>query len=318
MSTNWGFIGAGNIAKVALGPAVQKAKNANLYAVASRDPIRSAALSPVKVHHSYQDLIDDPDVDAVYISLANDQHVVWSIKAMQAGKDVLCEKPLALNAMQVEELKDVAQAHNRLLVEAVWARFHPRLIRAVQLLDSGAIGELTAVDSSFAFESNLVGNYRLDPAMGGGSLLDVGLYQLHLWLALSQDLSGLQIQRLTRSISDTGVDLTTQFSAQFANGVKVDALSSFELPAQQHVVITGTAGSIEFVDGQAFTTWKETSSLSVNGVIERFEEVDAYQLMVEAFSSKLQGGSDWVVPLSESLACAKALDQISQFVGGTV
>lgn len=318
MSTNWGFIGAGRIATIALGPAVHNAKNAKLYAVASRDPIRSAALSPEKVHHSYQDLIDDPEVDAVYISLANDQHIIWAIKAMAAGKDVLCEKPLALNAMQVQEMKDVAEKHNRLLVEAVWARFHPRLIRAVQLVNSGAIGQLTSVDSSFAFESNLVGNYRLDPAMGGGSLLDVGLYQLHLWLALSQDLGELQIQKLTRNMSATGVDLTTQFSAQFANGVKVDALSSFELPAKQHVVITGTSGSIEFVDGQAFTTWKEASSLSINGAIERFEKVDAYQLMVEAFSSKLQDGGDWVVPLSESLACAKALDQISQFVGGTV
>jgi predicted dehydrogenase len=314
VNTNWGFIGAGNIAKVALGPAVHKAKNANLYAVASRDPIRSAALNPVKVHDSYKDLIDDPDVDAVYISLANDQHIIWSIKAMLAGKDVLCEKPLALNAQQVQEMKDVAESSNRVLVEAVWARFHPRLIRTVQLINDGAIGQITAIDSSFAFESKLQGNYRLDPVMGGGSLLDVGLYQLHLWLALSQDLGGLQITQLTRNISDSGVDLTTLFSAGFANGVKVKALSSFELPAQQHVEITGTAGSIEFVDGQAFTTWKESSSLSVNGVIEEFEAVDAYQLMVEAFSSKLQGGSDWVVPLTDSLACAKALDQISQFV----
>lgn len=316
MDTKWGFIGAGNIAKVALGPAVHNAKNASLYAVASRDPIRSAALNPVKVHTSYQDLIDDPDVDAVYISLANDQHITWSIKAMLAGKDVLCEKPLALNAIQVQEMMDVAQKSNRLLVEAVWARFHPRVIRTVQLINSGAIGQLTSVDSSFAFESNLAGNYRLDPAMGGGSLLDVGLYQLHLWLALSQDLGGLQIQNLTRNMSESGVDLTTKFSAQFANGVKVDALSSFEIPAQQHVVIKGTTGSIEFVDGQAFTTWKERSSLRVNGVIEEFEKVDAYQLMVEAFSSKLQGGGDWVVPLAESLACAKALDQISEFVSG--
>ena len=316
MNTNWGFIGAGNIAKVALGPAVHNAKNATLYAVASREPLRSAALNPVKVHDSYQDLIDDPDVDAVYISLANDQHITWSIKAMLAGKDVLCEKPLALNALQVQEMKDVSESHDRLLVEAVWARFHPRLIRAVQLIKDGAIGQLTSVDSSFAFASKMQGNYRLDPAMGGGSLLDVGLYQLHLWLALSQDLSGLQIQQLTRNISESGVDLTTRFSAQFTNGVKVDALSSFELPAQQHVVITGTAGSIEFVAGQAFTTWKEVSSLRVNGVIEEFEKVDAYQLMVEAFSSKLQGGSDWVVPLSDSLACAKALDQIAQFVSG--
>jgi predicted dehydrogenase len=314
MNTNWGFIGAGNIAKVALGPAVHNAKNATLYAVASRDPLRSAALNPVKVHGSYQDLIDDPDVDAVYISLANDQHITWSIKAMLAGKDVLCEKPLALNATQVQEMMDVAQKSNRLLVEAVWARFHPRFIRAAQLIRDGAIGQLTSVDSSFAFASKLQGNYRLDPAMGGGSLLDVGLYQLHLWLALSQDLSGLQIQQLTRNISESGVDLTTRFSAQFANGVKVDALSSFELPAQQHVVITGRTGTIEFVAGQAFTTWKEVSSLRVNGVIEEFEKVDAYQLMVEAFSSKIQGGTDWVVPLSDTLACAKALDQIAQFV----
>ncbi|MEY4233016.1 MAG: hypothetical protein RL144_1216, partial [Actinomycetota bacterium] len=114
MSIRWGFLGAGYIATNALAPAVHAAKSATLQAVASRDVIRSQSLEPVRVHSTYQDLLDDPDIDAVYISLANHQHCEWSIKALNAGKHVLCEKPIAMNASEARLMADAAEANDRL------------------------------------------------------------------------------------------------------------------------------------------------------------------------------------------------------------
>jgi D-xylose 1-dehydrogenase (NADP+, D-xylono-1,5-lactone-forming) len=185
MSIRWGFLGAGSIATKALRPAVFAAQNATLYAVASRDVARSQSLEPEKIHTSYEDLLNDPDVDAVYISLANDQHCNWSIKALNAGKHVLCEKPIAMNANEARSMADAAKANDRLLVEAVWTRWHPRFIRMVELVRNGAIGEIQSIDSSFTFPGSLEGNYRLIPEMGGGSLFDVGPYPLHAFSALT-------------------------------------------------------------------------------------------------------------------------------------
>jgi predicted dehydrogenase len=117
---NWGFLGAGWIASKALAPAVHSAKNATLYAVASQDRSRSEKLSPKQIHNSYEDLLADPEIDAVYINLANHQHFDWTLAALAAGKHVLCEKPLALNYVQAQMMAEAAAKNDRLLVEAVW------------------------------------------------------------------------------------------------------------------------------------------------------------------------------------------------------
>ena len=119
MTVRWGFIGAGYVASRAMAPAVHAANGAILHAVASRDAKRSAQLEPVVVHQSYRTLIDDPNVDAVYISLTNVQHKEWVVAALEAGKHVLCEKPLAMNGEEVRTMQAVAERHQRLLVEAV-------------------------------------------------------------------------------------------------------------------------------------------------------------------------------------------------------
>ena len=225
MTVRWGFIGAGNIATVALAPAVHKASNSILYAVASGDTARSEKLEPVKVHASYADLIDDPDVDAVYISLPNHLHGRWAIAALSAGKDVLCEKPLGLSHTDSLAMSDAAQTSGRLLVEATWTAWHPRFKRAYELVRAGDIGEITEIDSVFTFKGNLEKNYRLDPAMGGGSLLDVGLYQLHLWRGLSDGAFEVDLDSVAVKRSPSGVDMTTQVSGHINNSVHVSALS---------------------------------------------------------------------------------------------
>jgi D-xylose 1-dehydrogenase (NADP+, D-xylono-1,5-lactone-forming) len=313
MTVRWGFIGAGNIATVALAPAVHKASNSILYAVASGDTARSEKLEPVKVHASYADLIDDPDVDAVYISLPNHLHGRWAIAALSAGKDVLCEKPLGLSHTDSLAMSDAAQTSGRLLVEATWTAWHPRFKRAYELVRAGDIGEITEIDSVFTFKGNLEKNYRLDPAMGGGSLLDVGLYQLHLWRGLSDGAFEVDLDSVAVKRSPSGVDMTTQVSGHINNSVHVSALSSFELTDQQKISITGSTGIINFQGDQAFTSWKESSSLAIGSHVEEFAAVDAYQLMVENFADYVQGKGGLVLPIMHTLDVARVLDQIAQY-----
>jgi predicted dehydrogenase len=313
MSIRWGFLGAGSIATKALTPAVHGAKNATLQAVASRDAIRSQSLEPVKVHATYQDLLDDPEIDAVYISLANHQHCEWSIKALQAGKHVLCEKPIAMDAKEARLMSEAAKNNNRMLVEAVWTRWHPRFIRMVELVQSGAIGEIKAIDASFTFPGSLEGNYRLAPEMGGGSLFDVGPYPLHAWSALTQGNLKMKINSVQRNIGLTGVDMTTRIDATLNGSIAVDALTSFEREEEQLLLVTGSLSSIENVGNDAFTSLRNPSVLKVGDSLENFAPVDPYQLMVENFGAQIKGEASWILPIEETIQVMEILDEIALF-----
>jgi D-xylose 1-dehydrogenase (NADP+, D-xylono-1,5-lactone-forming) len=313
MSIRWGFLGAGSIATKALTPAVHAAKNATLQAVASRDAIRSQSLEPVKVHSTYQDLLDDPDIDAVYISLANHQHCEWSIKALQAGKHVLCEKPIAMDAKEARLMADAAKENNRMLVEAVWTRWHPRFIRMVELVHSGAIGEIRAIDASFTFPGSLEGNYRLLPEMGGGSLFDVGPYPLHAWSALTQGNLKMKINSIQRNTGSTGVDMTTRIDATLNGSIAVNALTSFEREEEQLLLVTGSVSSIENIGNDAFTSLRNPSVLKVGDLLESFAPVDPYQLMVENFGARINGEESWIIPIEETIRVMEILDEIAQY-----
>ena len=310
---SWGFLGAGWIAKSALAPAVHAASNATLRAVASRNHERAQGLSPHIVYERYEDLLSDPAIDAVYINLANDQHCKWSVAAMAAGKHVLCEKPIALDFAQTQEMADAAKKYDRVLVEAVWSQWHPRFIRAVELIQAGDIGKLTGINSSFCFTGNFTDNYRLDPAMGGGSLLDVGVYQAHAWAALHPTAMNLQISSVVENISTSGVDLTSKISGRLGGTVKIDAIASFEMPEQQRLVISGDLSSIEFLGHEAFTSWHKESNLRIGDQVERFAPVDPYRLMVERFGEHISGEDGWIMPMSQSLAVMQVIDQIKAF-----
>ena len=309
----WGFLGAGWIAKTALAPALHAAGNSTLHAVASRDSERAAALNPKRVHQRYQDLLDDPDIDAVYINLSNEAHSDWTIAALEAGKHVLCEKPLALNHGQVTQMIEASKKHNRVLTEAVWHQWHPRFVRIRELVERGDVGELTTIDSSFCFTGNFENNYRLEPEMGGGSLLDVGVYQVHAWRALIAGDADLNIQSVDRSMSPTGVDMTTKLSAELGERVSVHALSSFEMPETQSLKISGQLATIECLGNDAFTSWNKPSALRMADHIQEFAPVDPYQLMVESFSDYISDKPAWILGLDQSLYVAKALDQIKEF-----
>lgn len=317
---NWGFLGAGWIAQKALAPAVHAAQNASLYGVSSRDRNRSQALSPTKVYDQYEDLLADPDIDAVYISLANHQHCQWTIAALEAGKHVLCEKPLALNYGQVQMMADAAAKNNRTLVEAVWTRWHPRFARIVELVNNGDVGALNRIESAFTFPAELKDNYRLELDMGGGSLLDVGVYQAHLWKAMLHGEPQLSINSMQQNIGPSGVDLTTELTGVLGSDVNVSALSSFEMPETQTLVVSGESGTIECIGNDGFASWNKKSSLRIGDVVEEFAPVDPYSLMVENFSSFLLGQPAWIPAIDDSLYVARLLDQIKAFnaSGGTL
>ena len=309
-NTRWGLIGAGWIATTAIAPAMHAAENNIIQAVASRDPKRSKALDPITVHESYEELINDPLVDAVYISLPNHLHCEWTVKALKAGKHVLCEKPFAMNVAEVEMMVQTAKDCNRLLVEAVWSRWHPRMIRAIDLVKSGKIGQITSIDASFTFPASIEGNYRLLKEMGGGALFDIGVYPLHAIAALVGDTAQVEIEKCDVSAGPTGVDLTTKWQMRINESFVTHGLASFEMPEKQSLVIKGEKQVITFVGDQAFTSLHAQSTLQIGGLTEEFEAVNPYMLMIENFGKQIQGKESWVLPLETSLWVQRVVGQL--------
>jgi predicted dehydrogenase len=290
---------------------VHASRGADLYAVASRDEQRSATLEPQKVHASYDELLADERVDAVYICLSNSQHIEWVTKSLEAGKHVLCEKPLGLNAVETAAMFDVATRNGRLLIEAVWGRWHPRFARIVELATSGAIGDIQHIETAFTFTSEMTDNYRLSPSMGGGALLDVGCYQAHAWVALTKGAADLSITELARTVGPTGIDLTSDVNVRINKNITAHAVSSFALPSNQQFIVQGTQGSISTAAGESFTTWNEASSLLVNDVLEEFRITNAFVEMVENVSRLIDGEDGWIVSGADSIRVAQILDTIA-------
>ena len=311
MTVNWGFLGAGFVASRGLAPAVHASRGAHLYAVASRDEERSATLEPEKVHATYDDLLADERVDAVYISLSNSQHIEWVTKSLEAGKHVLCEKPLGLNAIETAAMFDVAARNGRLLIEAVWGRWHPRFARMIDLVTTGEIGDIQHIETAFTFTSEMTDNYRLSPSMGGGALLDVGCYQAHSWVALTHGAADFSITELARTVGPTGIDLTTDVNVRINSNITAHAVSSFALPSHQQFIVRGSEGQISTDAGESFTTWNEASSLLVNDVIEEFPVTNAFVEMVENVSQVIDGDAGRLVSSADSIRVAQILDTIA-------
>ncbi len=312
----WGFLGAGFIASRALAPAVHAADGSVLHSVAARDLRRAEGLEPVRACTEYADVLADPEVDAVYISLTNEAHLPWVTAALAAGKHVLCEKPLGLNAAEVAQMFEHARAAERLLVEATMYRWHPRTRRAEALIRSGAIGTVTAVDASFTFDGVPEDNYRMDPARGGGAWYDVGCYTVSAarW-ALGRDLA--EPDAVTRRDLPTGVDGSTE--ASWADPRVRLRASVIDVP-EQSLLIHGSDGLLDLGhESAAFTAWHDPVDLRLRTAagdeVESFAAIDPYQEMVMGFTRKLSGEDAWVLPPEESLGVATTMDAVRAWVG---
>ncbi len=311
----WGFLGAGGIARTALAPAVAAAPGAVLHAVGARDVERARALGPERAYGSYDEVLADDDVEAVYIALHNDAHLPWTLAAVAAGKHVLCEKPLGLSAAEVDEM--AAAAGDRLVVEASWYRWHPRVRLAQARL--AEIGPVRHVAAGFCFagdfDGELAGNYRLEPERGGGALYDVGHYAVSacLW-AVGRGLPQDVVART--EVGPTGVDLDAQVVLAWDGAeapVEAEVQAAIAADRGQWLVITGERGELELRGRSAFTAWRDEATelwVSDGTSTERVPvpAADAYAVMVEEVSSAVRGGPGWVLPLDDSRATAAVLD----------
>ena len=311
----WGFLGAGWLATRATAAAVHGAAGARLEAAAARDLDRAEGLQPRRAYDSYAAVLDDPDVDAVYISLANDAHLPWILAAVRAGKHVLCEKPMVLTAEEARQAFEAADSAGVLLVEAVWSRWHPRIQRIVDLATRGDLGVLESYLGSFTFTGDLLGNYRLRPEAGGGALYDIGIYPLHVLLACLSAHQDLDVSAVARDSGGEEVDMTTRASVSWASG-RGSVIASFAMPESQRLVLHGSSGRVRVNDDQAFTSWRQPSTLLVDDHVEEFPAVNAYQVMFEQVSARIRGEDAWVVPPSSSVRVAEVVDVIRQASSG--
>ena len=309
----FGFIGAGSIAKKALYPALMNSQFGEIYAVAGKDAGRAKALSPSgKFYTDYQELIDDPKVEAVYISLPNSLHIPWSIKAMQAGKHVLCEKPIAMNAQELKEAIKVSQSTGKLLMEASWNRWHPRTVRIKQLVDQGVIGKLTEINASFTYDGLDAENIRTIPALGGGSLYDLGPYSAvaPLWIT---DFAPVKDIATEVTWHPGGSDETVR-TTYTIGGVKANTLTSMNIPNVITLEIIGTEGKISTGGNDAFVSHNSPSTLIIENKdgkkVEEFAALDPYQLMADSFAKKIRGQEAWLLPLEESVKFSEFFDSV--------
>ncbi|MBJ7597099.1 MAG: oxidoreductase [Candidatus Nephthysia bennettiae] len=294
----WGVLGAAWIADRAVIPALQAATGCELVAIASRDPERAAAMGRrhgvARVHAGYQELLDDPEVDAVYLPLANNLHREWTLRALAAGKHVLCEKPLALNGAEAEEMAAAAAAARRLLMEAAMYRFHPRMRR---LVASFAEERIRHLYTTFGFTIRTAGNYRLQPELGGGALLDVGFYVADLarWMLGEPQRVEAAIRRAGQEDGrEDGVDMSCSVLLAFPSGAHASLFCSFESPEVQDLIVISDERVVQ--TQRPFSGWRDPD--------------DPYQIMVEEFARAAQAGEPAPLPVESSIANMRLLDRI--------
>jgi predicted dehydrogenase len=281
------------VGRKAVLPALQRSPTASLVAIASRDLARAqteaATSGATRAYGSYAELLNDPDVEAVYIPLPNALHAVWAIEAMQAGRHVLCEKPLACTAAEAQRMDAEAEAAGVTLMEAYMTAFHPRTQRALAMAKEGSLGRLLALRSQFTFPNRAPANHRWLPEMGGGALLDVGVYCIEPLLAVAGEPVSVMARQ---TLSSSGVDATFSGWLEFDGGMTASFLVSFEAPELQRLEIVGT--NARLVVEQAFTAGADDRLIDVMYSDGRRESVDAggcdsYLAMVEHFAAVVRG-----------------------------
>jgi D-xylose 1-dehydrogenase (NADP+, D-xylono-1,5-lactone-forming) len=309
----FGLIGAGRIARNQIAPAIHAAQHATLYAAASRDLARAESVKPQRAYDSYDALIGDPDVDAVYVSTHNGLHKELSIAALRAGKHVLCEKPLAMNARDCEEMLLVAESTGKHLVEAFMYRHHPQIARAQALVRSGTIGDAMAIEASFRFPMSNIDDVRFSAAWGGGSLLDVGCYCVSASRLFLGD-SPVGVKAIASFHPLRKIDTSFQGVLDYGNGRYAIVSCGFDGGVHQKIVIIGTAGVMEL--NQPFKSWagkpQITLRLKDSEEVISFEAVNTFRLEIDDLASAILTGSQPKVTAADALLNMRILDRLAE------
>ncbi len=320
----WGVLGNALIARKCVIPAIQKSHNGIIHALGTRSPATAEEVAEKNgiqhVYDTYEAVIEDPAIDAVYIPLPNHLHQPWSQKALSAGKHVLCEKPLACNARQAREMAEHAASCGRLLMEAFMYRFHPRSRRIKQMVDENAIGDPRLVRSAFCFhmDEDIIqsgDNIRLKPEMGGGALMDVGCYGVSVarWMIGTEPLK-VQAQAVYHA---AGVDLHLVGTLGFSGGQLATVEASFVTSLQQTYAVVGTRGTIE-LPHNAFVPWEKDAAYTLRaqdeetGQEHQVQGADEYQLMVEHFADAVLNRADLSYTPDDSIANMRVLDALAE------
>ncbi len=317
----WGILGTGNIARqFAVG--VNASERGVLAGVGSRR--KDAAETFAKTHSishahgTYEEALRDPTIDAIYVSLPNSMHHAWTIKALQAGKHVLCEKPFAVNLAQAQEMIDAARQAKRLLMEAFMYRSHPQTLAVLDAVRSGQIGELRMIRSSFLFATaKPQGNIRFDASLAGGSLMDIGCY----CLSFSRLFAGAEPEAMHAygHLYPTGVDDYVAGILRFPRDILATFSCGTTVRADNTATILGTTGHIEIP-----VPWKPPAADAqftiVNLANERHVRTvstnkDVYGVEADDFAAAVLDGTPVRVSAEDTLGNQRALDTLRKHIG---
>lgn len=315
----WGILGIANILRRFV-PALREATNGRLVAVATRRPEAAAALvaaqPDLRVHRAYEDLLSDPEVEAIYIPLPNSLHAEWAVRAAAAGKHVLCEKPLATSLADVERMAAAATAHGTLLMEGFMWRFHPQHARVLALIAAGAIGEvrLVRVGLSFRLDRGATANIRWRPELGGGVLWDVGCYAM----SIPRFLLGGEPQTIAataRHDAAFGVDISFAALATFP-GERIALLdASMEAVRRSAYEVIGSTGSLRIAQFWAEPETEARLTLTDNDGRETIETVAAanhFVAEIEHFGEAVRGRGSLRYGQEDALAQIRALTALER------
>ena len=313
----WGVLSTAKIAREHLLPAIAEAENGVLAAIASRDLSKARALADrfgaPHAFGSYEDLLASDTVDGVYIPLPTSQHVEWAAKAAEAGKHVLVEKPLALDAKDIAPLIEIRDRRQVLICEAFMVTYHPQWIKVRDLIAQGAIGRLRHVQGAFSYYNVDPTNMRNQLSLGGGALPDIGVYPT-VTTRFSTGKEPLRIQATIERDKTFGTDIYSSIRADFGD-FELSFYLSTQMAARQMMAFHGDKGFIEVAspfnaglyDHHRVELHNQNHS---EATVFRFAGAQQYRLEVEAFARAARGGKDEVFTLENSVLNQKVIDAI--------
>ena len=316
--TRWGILGVAKIALEKVIPAIQAGATGEVVAIASRSLVKAQTaadrLHIPRAYGSYEELLADAEVEAVYIPLPNHLHVPWSIRALEAGKHVLCEKPIATSATEAETLTAVAARTGRLVQEAAMVRTHPRWLGAREIVRSGRIGELRSITAFFSYFNESPTNVRHDPAMGGGGLLDIGFYPITL-ARFMFEAEPVRVVGMLAIDPRFGVDRLASAILEFEHGHAIFTCS-MQLAPYQNVDILGTRGRIAMD-----IPWSMPHERASRLVVEdgarpgqpdevTFAACNQWGVQSDLFCEAIVAGKPAPIPIEDAVANMRVIDAI--------